>query len=156
MMSDDILASCTDSIGEIPNPYVDWRGLSRRCREPGHMFTSGRRCCWHNGTRKRPGFVTPLSLFHWPSAVTVCERYLPLIDINVRGNFPGYFDQVFSLMEKLMAPTDKPEERKRVKKQRQKTMDELRKPATTIGPTEDEFRIVSPGPHEPEGQTTHE
>lgn len=55
-----------------------------------------------------------------------------------------------------MGPADKLEERKGTKKKRQKTMGELRKPATTIGPIEDEFRIVSPAPHEPEGQTTHE
>jgi hypothetical protein len=36
------------------------------------------------------------------------------------------------------------------------TMDELRHPPSSIGPTVEEFRIVSPGVHEPEGQTTHE
>ncbi len=37
-----------------------------------------------------------------------------------------------------------------------RTMDELRKPSTMLPPTSDEFRIVSPGPHVPAGQTTHE
>lgn len=55
-----------------------------------------------------------------------------------------------------MTPADKPEECKQPKKERPKTLDELRKPATMIPPTEDEFRIVSPGPHELRGQTTHE
>jgi hypothetical protein len=36
------------------------------------------------------------------------------------------------------------------------TMDELRKPSTMLPPLRDEFRIVSPSSHEPEGQTTHE
>lgn len=39
---------------------------------------------------------------------------------------------------------------------RKKTLDDQRRPATSIPPTEDEFKIVSPDPHEPEGQTTHE
>jgi len=56
----------------------------------------------------------------------------------------------------LVAFIGKVEELITANKEKPKTMDELRKPATTIGPTHDEFRIVSPGPHEPEGQTTHE
>ena len=36
-----------------------------------------------------------------------------------------------------------------------KTMDELRKPSTILPSHPDGFRIVSPGPHEPAGQTTH-
>ena len=38
-----------------------------------------------------------------------------------------------------------------------KTMDELRKPGLENLPRQDdEFRIVSPNPHVPEGQSTHE
>ncbi len=35
------------------------------------------------------------------------------------------------------------------------SMNELRKPSTSLGPSKDEFRIVSPDIHEPAGQTTH-
>ncbi len=55
-----------------------------------------------------------------------------------------------------MKPADKPEEPKEAKKEGRVTLDAFRKPATMIPPTRDEFRIVSPGPHEPEGQITHE
>lgn len=36
------------------------------------------------------------------------------------------------------------------------TIDDFRHPSLSIGPTVEEFQIVSPGIHEPSGQTTHE
>lgn len=36
------------------------------------------------------------------------------------------------------------------------TMDDFRHPSLSIGPTVEEFRIVSPDIHEPTGQITHE
>ena len=46
---------------------------------------------------------------------------------------------------------------KEKKDNKSKTMDELRKPGIENLPREnDEFRIVSPGPHVPAGQDSHE
>lgn len=36
------------------------------------------------------------------------------------------------------------------------TMDDFRHPSLSIGPTVEEFRIISPGIHETTGQITHE
>ena len=36
------------------------------------------------------------------------------------------------------------------------TLDDFRHPSLTIGPTADDFQIVSPGVHEPAGQITHQ
>ena len=42
------------------------------------------------------------------------------------------------------------------KAKKPKTMDELRRPASILPPTDEEYHIVTPGGHVVEGQDTHE
>lgn len=62
-----------------------------------------------------------------------------------------FFKGEFPMNEKRKLPDEKTADTAK-----KKTMDDFRHPSLSIGPTVEEFRIVSPGIHEPTGQITHE
>jgi hypothetical protein len=55
-----------------------------------------------------------------------------------------------------MNETSKLPDKKAANTAKKATMDDFRHPSLSIGPTVEEFKIVSPGIHEPAGQITHE